>query len=59
MQMAAEILQHLVQRSEDYLENIENIVQLYKEMILPSLEVRARYIAENENSDVCILSLVK
>ncbi|XP_073076898.1 adenylate kinase 9 isoform X2 [Manis javanica] len=38
MQMAAEILQHLVQRSEDYLENIENIVQLYKEMILPSLE---------------------
>ncbi|XP_040852447.1 adenylate kinase 9-like [Ochotona curzoniae] len=38
MQMVAEILQHLVQRPEDYLENIENTVQLYKEMILQPLE---------------------
>uniref|UniRef100_A0A8C9DUK7 Adenylate kinase 9 n=2 Tax=Prolemur simus TaxID=1328070 RepID=A0A8C9DUK7_PROSS len=38
MQMVAEILQHLVQRPEDYLENVENIVKLYKETILPSLE---------------------
>ncbi|XP_039093316.1 adenylate kinase 9 [Hyaena hyaena] len=38
MQMVAEILQHVVQRPEDYLENIENIVKLYKEIILHSLE---------------------
>ena len=33
--MVAEVLQHLVQRPEDYLENIEHIVNLYKEIILP------------------------
>ncbi|XP_042795460.1 adenylate kinase 9 isoform X1 [Panthera leo] len=38
MQMVAEILQHVVQRPEDYLENIENVVKLYKELILHSLE---------------------
>ncbi|XP_067558491.1 adenylate kinase 9 isoform X1 [Pseudorca crassidens] len=38
MQMVAEILQHLVQRPEDYLENIEHIVKFYKEIILHSLE---------------------
>ncbi|XP_032264156.1 adenylate kinase 9 [Phoca vitulina] len=38
MQMVAEILQHVVQRPEDYLENIENIVKLYKEIILHPLE---------------------
>ncbi|XP_058515580.1 adenylate kinase 9 isoform X1 [Ochotona princeps] len=38
MQMVAEIVQHLVQRPEDYLENIENTVKLYKEMILQPLE---------------------
>ncbi|XP_060046846.1 adenylate kinase 9 [Erinaceus europaeus] len=38
MQMVAEILQHLVQRPEDYLENVEQIVGLYKELLLPSLE---------------------
>ncbi|VTJ71862.1 Hypothetical predicted protein [Marmota monax] len=38
MQMAAEILHHLVQRPEDYLENVENIIQLYKETILNCLE---------------------
>ncbi|XP_059032871.1 adenylate kinase 9 isoform X7 [Mustela lutreola] len=38
MQMVAEILQHIVQRPEDYLENIENIVKLYKEIILHPLE---------------------
>lgn len=38
--MVAEILQHVVQRPEDYLENIENIVKLYKEIILHPLEVR-------------------
>ncbi|KAL0624029.1 Adenylate kinase 9 [Plecturocebus cupreus] len=38
MQMVAEILHHLVQRPEDYLENVENIVKLYKEMILQTLE---------------------
>uniref|UniRef100_A0A8C5ZMB7 Uncharacterized protein n=1 Tax=Marmota marmota marmota TaxID=9994 RepID=A0A8C5ZMB7_MARMA len=38
MQMAAEILHHLVQRPADYLENVENIIQLYKETILNCLE---------------------
>ncbi|XP_009450093.2 adenylate kinase 9 isoform X7 [Pan troglodytes] len=38
MQMVAEILHHLVQRPEDYLENVENIVKLYKETILQNLE---------------------
>ncbi|XP_015455531.1 adenylate kinase 9 isoform X2 [Pteropus alecto] len=38
MQMVAEILQHLVQRPEDYLENIEHVVKLYKEIILHVLE---------------------
>ncbi|XP_034526661.1 adenylate kinase 9, partial [Ailuropoda melanoleuca] len=45
MQMVAEILQHVVQRPEDYLENIENIVKLYKEIILHPLEV----VEENTN----------
>nr|XP_012608625.1 adenylate kinase 9 isoform X2 [Microcebus murinus] len=38
MQMVAEILHLLVQRPEDYLENVENIVKLYKETILRFLE---------------------
>uniref|UniRef100_G3TBY3 Uncharacterized protein n=1 Tax=Loxodonta africana TaxID=9785 RepID=G3TBY3_LOXAF len=38
MQMVAEILQHLVQRPEDYLENIEDISKLYKETILHPIE---------------------
>ncbi|XP_077018750.1 adenylate kinase 9 isoform X3 [Tamandua tetradactyla] len=38
MQLVAEILQHLVQRPEDYLENIERIIRFYKETILHSLE---------------------
>ncbi|CAK6446699.1 unnamed protein product [Pipistrellus nathusii] len=38
MQVVAEILQHLVQRPEDYLENIEHTVKLYKDMILHALE---------------------
>uniref|UniRef100_A0A8D2D2R7 Adenylate kinase 9 n=1 Tax=Sciurus vulgaris TaxID=55149 RepID=A0A8D2D2R7_SCIVU len=38
MQMVAEILQHLVQRPEDYLENVENIIKLYKDTILHCLE---------------------
>nr|XP_042117957.1 adenylate kinase 9 isoform X2 [Peromyscus maniculatus bairdii] len=38
MQMVAEMLQHLVQRPEDYLENIENTVKLYKEELLDALE---------------------
>ncbi|XP_035880458.1 adenylate kinase 9 [Phyllostomus discolor] len=38
MQMVAEILQHLVQRPEDYLENIESLVKLYKEAVLHALE---------------------
>ncbi|XP_008067229.1 adenylate kinase 9-like [Carlito syrichta] len=38
MQMVAEILHHLVQRPEDYLENIESVIKLYKETILKSLE---------------------
>ncbi|XP_054424615.1 adenylate kinase 9 [Pteronotus mesoamericanus] len=38
MQVVAEIIQHLVQRPEDYLENSEHIVKLYKEIILPALE---------------------
>lgn len=46
MQMVAEVLQHLVQRPEDYLENIEHMVNLYKEIILHPLEVRKRYIAK-------------
>lgn len=59
MQVVAEILQHLVQRPEDYLENIENIIKLYKDMILHALEVRTGYIAKNGNIDICVLSLVK
>ncbi|EHB16747.1 Adenylate kinase domain-containing protein 2 [Heterocephalus glaber] len=38
MQMVAESLQHLVQRPEDYLENVQNIIKLYKETALPALE---------------------
>ncbi|XP_016073041.1 PREDICTED: adenylate kinase 9 [Miniopterus natalensis] len=38
MQVVAEILQHLVQRPEDYLENIEHVVQLYKDILLHALE---------------------
>lgn len=53
--MVAEILQHLVQRPEDYLENIENTVQLYKEMILQPLEVRTRCVADNGNACLCVL----
>lgn len=40
MQMVAEILRYLVQRPEDYLENIENTVKLYKDILLSALEVR-------------------
>lgn len=58
--MASEILQHLVQRPEDYLENIEDSVKLYKEILLHPLEVRTRrYIAKNGNIDICALSLVQ
>ncbi|EGV98853.1 Uncharacterized protein C6orf224 [Cricetulus griseus] len=38
MQMVTEILHYLVQRPEDYLENIENAVKLYKETLLKALE---------------------
>ncbi|KAM6148394.1 LOW QUALITY PROTEIN: adenylate kinase 9 [Erethizon dorsatum] len=38
MQMVAESLRHLVQRPEDYLENVQNIIKLYKETALPALE---------------------
>nr|XP_058163256.1 adenylate kinase 9 isoform X2 [Dasypus novemcinctus] len=38
MQLVTETLRHLVQKPEDYLENIESIIKLYKETILPSLE---------------------
>ncbi|KFO26908.1 Adenylate kinase domain-containing protein 1 [Fukomys damarensis] len=38
MQMVAESLQHLVQRPEDYLENVQSIIKLYKETALPALE---------------------
>lgn len=38
MQVVAEILQHLVQRPEDYLENIEHVIQLYKDILLHALE---------------------
>ncbi|CAH6778255.1 Ak9 [Phodopus roborovskii] len=38
MQMVAEILQYLVQRPEDYLENIESTVKLYKDILLHALE---------------------
>nr|XP_048280947.1 adenylate kinase 9 isoform X4 [Myodes glareolus] len=38
MQMVTEILQYLVQRPEDYLENIENTVKLYKDILLSALE---------------------
>lgn len=40
MQVVTEILQHLVQRPEDCLENIENTVKLYKDILLSALEVR-------------------
>lgn len=56
--MVAEILQHLVQRPEDYLENVENIVKLYKDTVLPTLEVRTRYIAENGNIDTHLCSVI-
>ncbi|KAL1770118.1 adenylate kinase 9, partial [Sigmodon hispidus] len=38
MQMVAEMLQYLVQRPEDYLENIENTVKVYKDILLRALE---------------------
>ncbi|KAL6091489.1 hypothetical protein STEG23_032300, partial [Scotinomys teguina] len=38
MQMVVEILQHLVQRPEDYLENIKNTVELYRDILLHALE---------------------
>ncbi|KAH0508523.1 Adenylate kinase 9 [Microtus ochrogaster] len=38
MQVVAEILQYLVQRPEDFLENIENTVKLYKDILLSALE---------------------
>uniref|UniRef100_A0A8C0X374 Uncharacterized protein n=1 Tax=Castor canadensis TaxID=51338 RepID=A0A8C0X374_CASCN len=38
MQMVAEIFQHLVQRPEDCLENIQDIIKLYKDTILHALE---------------------
>ncbi|XP_031204283.1 adenylate kinase 9 isoform X4 [Mastomys coucha] len=38
MQVVTEILQHLVQRPEDYLENIQITVKLYKELLLSALE---------------------
>ncbi|XP_008575652.1 PREDICTED: adenylate kinase 9 [Galeopterus variegatus] len=38
IKMVAEIIQHLVQRPEDYLENVENTVKLYKDIILRCLE---------------------
>lgn len=38
MQMVTETLQHLVQRPEDYLENIEITVKRYKELLLNALE---------------------
>ncbi|KAM6186535.1 adenylate kinase 9-like [Rhynchocyon petersi] len=38
MQMVAEIFQHVVQRPEDYLENVESIMKLYKETILHPIE---------------------
>lgn len=40
MQVVAEIHQYLVQRPEDFLENIENTVKLYKDILLSALEVR-------------------
>lgn len=42
MQVVAELLQYLVQRPEDILENIENTVKLYKDILLSALEVRTR-----------------
>ncbi|XP_075801076.1 adenylate kinase 9 [Microtus pennsylvanicus] len=38
MQVVTEILQYLVQRPEDFLENIENTVKLYKDILLSALE---------------------
>ena len=48
MQIVAEVLQHLVQRPEDYLENIEHIINLYKEIILHPLEVRKDILLKKE-----------
>lgn len=59
MQMIAESLQHLVQRPEDYLENVQNIIKLYKETALPALEVSTKYVAKNGDIDVHVLALVK
>ncbi|XP_048210476.1 adenylate kinase 9 [Perognathus longimembris pacificus] len=38
MQMVAELLHHLVQRPEDYLENVKEVIKLYKETVLRTLE---------------------
>ncbi|KAM4866420.1 adenylate kinase 9 isoform 2-T5 [Thomomys bottae] len=38
MQMVSEILHHLIQRPEDYLENAKETIRLYKETVLHSLE---------------------
>ncbi|XP_066229582.1 adenylate kinase 9 isoform X2 [Saccopteryx leptura] len=47
MQMVAETLQHLVQRPEDYLENIEHTVKLYKDINFYALkEVMAEHSAQ-------------
>ncbi|XP_060229270.1 adenylate kinase 9 [Meriones unguiculatus] len=38
MQVVAEVLQHLVQRPEDFLDNVENSMKLYKDTLLRALE---------------------
>ncbi|XP_054992699.1 adenylate kinase 9 [Sorex araneus] len=38
IQLVAGIIQHLVQRPEDYMENIQQAIKIYKDTTLPSLE---------------------
>ncbi|XP_069866381.1 adenylate kinase 9 isoform X2 [Dipodomys merriami] len=38
IQVVAEILHHLIQRPEDYLENAKEVIRLYKETVLHALE---------------------
>lgn len=44
--MLTEILPHLVQRPEDFLENVQRKIDLYRDTVLHPLEVRTKYILD-------------
>ncbi|XP_075410105.1 adenylate kinase 9 [Tenrec ecaudatus] len=67
IQLMGELLQHLVQRPEDFLENVEGIIQLYKETILHltegmMAEHNSQYLIEldgNKASEELFLTVVE